>query len=254
MTNAKRFILSICMLAACATSGGCYTALVYEQARPSNRYRLDEVASLDGAWAGDGRLVIAFHGWLKRPESNIAAYEAPTDPPTAWWFETDLDPPTPPNPPHYWREEFGKGAIRIVARNLIPRSVFRRGVPPPNAIAGLQALPVHLPAPGKNSDAFMRGAAKLVESSSLAVVGTSGGALYAKQNWSDLTFYLTRKDSKRGVIVFDCVSIEYAPIPLNPWWCLLFPVTVPVDLVLLPFEIIGTALIMCLVPGHWSGC
>jgi len=223
-------------LLACFSSGCVATTAIYFAGNEFVAYE-DRLVAIDGAWIDETRLVVAFRGEMGEMPYQ---YEEHGDVerevfPSPWWFEVPLIPTKADGIPlpvgHRGPIRWDKGLD-----SWVDREALREGVPPPETLAGMRALPV------------IEASSKIVETREESrrvawAAARHGVVFYSPGLWirsrlhggdKTIFFGVARFDSEKREVELDEFHISRRVEYPNKNLGLLFPLAMAVDIVLLP--------------------
>jgi hypothetical protein len=231
------FPLGVTLLALLLFSGCATTSWVVETATREGKPRFDDLVAVEGAWAGDDRLVVAFSGYAARSPSLRDSYSAPIfDEPSAWWFDANLadfrDFARLPRPPREGAAPWPPLRLNL----LVERSALREGAPPAEALEGVAPVAVVdlRDRVARRREAFLRDDAARREQALYVFLRSED---YDWRGNVAMTLHYLEREATTGRL--DLLRVELAPEtpPPRPMAWALLPLAAVADVALFPVHV-----------------
>jgi hypothetical protein len=228
-----RALFSLFMAAFVVASGsGCLTFNLSGFAGQKSRPLYDDLATVDAAWLGNGKLVVAMTGYMARSADNWVEYEAPFwGAPQPWWFVVDMTTPRS----HDFLRNWTVYRIRLDGSPpepdgfLAPRSTLASGVPPPEALVGLKPIPV-VDVTWSKSRVRNKVFREAVATANPALIRLAKSEEKLSGFGSALTLHFADRDAATGKPGVVKVALEPLVHPPQTWAWIFLPVTLAIDI------------------------
>jgi hypothetical protein len=232
--------LSLAALVLCFASG-CATVRVIGKATERGPDRFDDIVSIEGAWASDFELIVAFRVHLGRSARNYYDYSPPglLEFARRRWFRVSLSRFSADDSSD-WRDSPGTcdSLPARLARTFVRRDALRSGSPSEAELRGFSPVQFFNPhGPERSSDENAEG--RGVNSPRVNAIFLLRPGSGRRQNWEvGAAIAVSLRDAPGESVRRHTLRLCPEHGSVNPLWWVLLPPALAADIICVPFQIV----------------